>query len=128
MYYVSTRDKNTRLTAAQAISQGLAVDGGLLTPARFPRLGEGALETLKEMDYQQRAAAIMKLFLEEFSDQELAGFAANAYGPHKFFDDQVAPVRPVDGGTYCLELWHGPPAPSRTWPFRCCPNSCPRPW
>ena len=106
MYYVSTRNKETKLSAAQAIAQGLAEDGGLLTPNQFPRLAEGALETLKDMPYQQRAAAIMKLFLEEFSDQELAGYAANAY--QRFDHPDVAPVRGVDRSTYCLELWHGP--------------------
>ena len=106
MYYVSTRNKETKLSAAQAIAQGLAEDGGLLTPNQFPRLAEGALETLKDMPYQQRAAAIMKLFLEEFSDQELAVYAANAY--QRFDHPDVAPVRGVDRSTYCLELWHGP--------------------
>ena len=106
MYYVSTRNKETKLSAAQAIAQGLAEDGGLLTPNQFPRLAEGALETLKDMPYQQRAAAIMKLFLEEFSDQELAGYAANAY--QRFDHPDVAPVRGVDRSTYFLELWHGP--------------------
>ncbi len=108
MYYVSTRDKRTRLTAAQAISQGLAVDGGLLTPERFPRLAEGAIDALKDMTYQQRTVAIMQMFLEEFSSQELADFAVNAYGSHKFSHDQVAPVRSLEDNTYCLELWHGP--------------------
>ena len=108
MYYLSTRDKSTRKTAAQAIVQGLAKDGGLMTPEQFPSLAEGALDELKDMSYQQRAVAVMKLFLDEFSEEELAQYAANAYGSHKFSDEQVAPVRKVDENTYCMELWHGP--------------------
>ena len=46
MYYVSTRSKNHRLTASQAIAQGLAVDGGLLTPEVFPKLSHNGLKTL----------------------------------------------------------------------------------
>ena len=39
MYYVSTRNKQDRCTAAQAIAQGLASDGGLMTPESFQPMG-----------------------------------------------------------------------------------------
>ena len=51
MYYVSTRNKADRRTAAEAIAQGLAPDGGLLTPEVFPKLSQNALETMKDMSY-----------------------------------------------------------------------------
>ena len=38
MNYVSTRDKTVSLSASQAIAQGLAWDGGLLTPEVLPKL------------------------------------------------------------------------------------------
>ena len=37
MQYISTRDKNTTYLASQAIAQGLAPDGGLMTPAYLPK-------------------------------------------------------------------------------------------
>ena len=69
----------------------------------------------------------MKLFLDGFSVKELTDFANAAYVPEKFDTPAVAPVRALDSNTFCLELWHGPPAPSRTWPCRCCPTCCPLP-
>ena len=108
MQYISTRDKNTTYLASQAIAQGLAPDGGLMTPAYLPKLPGKSLSDLKEMSYQQRAVYIMKLFLDEFSVKELTEFAAAAYGPEKFDTPAVAPVRALDDGTFCLELWHGP--------------------
>ena len=60
------------------------------------------------MSYQQRAVYIMNTYLEKFTAPELASFASKAYGPEKFDTPAVAPVRPVDENTYCLELWHGP--------------------
>ena len=108
MQYISTRDKNTTYLASQAIAQGLAPDGGLMTPADLPKLPGKSLSDLKEMSYQQRAVYIMKLFLDEFSVKELTEFAAAAYGPEKFDTPAVAPVRALDDGTFCLELWHGP--------------------
>ena len=106
MYYVSTRDNQVKLTAAQAIAQGLSRDGGLLTPCELPKLSEETLKAMTGMSYQQRAVTVMKLFLEEFTTGELEQFAARAY--ERFDDPRVAPIREVDEGTQCLELWHGP--------------------
>ena len=38
MYYVSTRDAGRRLTASQAIVEGLSRDGGLYLPEEIPQL------------------------------------------------------------------------------------------
>ncbi|MCD7947404.1 MAG: threonine synthase [Oscillospiraceae bacterium] len=108
MYYVSTRDKKVRFEASEAIVQGLAPDGGLLTPETFPRLPPDALEKLGQMTYQARAVYVMGLYLDGFTQEELAEFALRAYGPDKFDAPAVAPVVVVDGSTHCLELWHGP--------------------
>ena len=83
MRYISTRDNTNQYSASQAIIQGLAKDGGLLTPFYIPKLPNNALEDLKAMAYQQRAVYIMKMFLEEFSVKELTDFANAAYGPDK---------------------------------------------
>lgn len=107
MYYVSTRG-GQRLTAAEAITQGLARDGGLMTPEVFMKMSPSALNTMKDMSYPQRAVYVMSTFLDEFSTAELNDFAHKAYGPEKFDTPLVAPVCRVDDSTYCLELWHGP--------------------
>ena len=106
MHYVSTRDQSLSYTAAQAMEQGLSRDGGLFLPETFPTLPD--LETLRPMTYEQRAAAIMGLFLEGFTQEELLTFARKAYGPEKFDCPQVAPVRELHCKTHILELWHGP--------------------
>ena len=36
MNYLSTRNRDLRMSATQAIAKGLAPDGGLLTPAVLP--------------------------------------------------------------------------------------------
>ena len=108
MQYVSTRNKNQKCSAAQAIAQGLASDGGLLTPEVLPKLSPNGLTTMTDMSYQQRAVFVMNSFLEDFTASELSSYANHAYGPDKFDTKEVAPVRAVDDSTYCLELWHGP--------------------
>lgn len=108
MNYLSTRNRDLRMSATQAIAKGLAPDGGLLTPAVLPRIPASAVETMKEMSYQQRVVYIMNSFLEGFSGSELTAYATEAYGGGKFSHEDVAPIHKVDDSTYCLELWHGP--------------------
>ena len=106
MHYVSTRNASLNFSAAHAIEQGLSREGGLFLPEKFPVLPE--LEKLVGMTYQERAVAVMKLFLDEFSEEELAQYAAKAYGPDKFDCESVAPVVGLEDNVSVLELWHGP--------------------
>ena len=108
MEYLSTRDKTLRKSAAQAITMGLSRDGGLFTPVSFPSLSALEVETLCGMPYRKRAAYVMGKFLEDFRPEELNQFTKNAYGPDRYDDPAAAPLRKVDGRTWCLELWHGP--------------------
>ena len=107
MRFHSTRNAQLDLTSAQAITRGLAQDGGLFVPEAFPSLTARRIEELCSMDYPSRAAVVMGMFLEDFSAQELVEFTARAYGA-QFDDPAVAPVRLIDRNTAVLELWHGP--------------------
>ncbi len=108
MQYMSTRDRDIHYTSVQAMTQGLAPDGGLFVPAYLPKLPKNALQELSSMSYQQRAVYVMKIFLEEFSVRELSDFANAAYNTDKFDTSTIAPVRQVMDNTFALELWHGP--------------------
>jgi threonine synthase len=108
MLYQSTRDTSIRMTAAQAIAQGLSRDGGLFVPKSFPALPEGALLELVGMSYTERAAAVMKMFLDDFTEEELRAYAEKAYSLPNFDHPDAAPVVKKSDGTFFLELWHGP--------------------
>ena len=108
MKYYSTRDRSLRYDSAEAIKMGLSRDGGLLTPTEIPQIDRAFLESLVPLRYQERTAKVMGLYLTDYTEEELLGFAENAYGPEKFDTPAVAPLRAVDEKTYCLELWHGP--------------------
>jgi len=107
MKYVSTRNSALDITAAQAIAQGLAPDGGLFMPALIPILTSEELSALGKMDYRGRAANIMGRFLEDFSKEEIENYVNQSYAEN-FSDSAIAPLRPYDGNTAFLELWHGP--------------------
>ena len=108
MKYLSTRDRSLRVTGAEAVKQGLSKDGGLLTPESIPQIDGAFLTDLSRRPYRERAAKVMALYLTDYSEEELLGFAENAYGPDKYDTPAVAPLRKVDGDTYCLGLWQAP--------------------
>ena len=108
MKYVSTRGgEKEGVSAAYAIKTGLAADGGLYMPDEIPTLDFDEIEALAELDYPERAAAVLYKFLDSFEYEELYEDAASAYGGGKF-NPSPAPITELGGGRYMLELWHGP--------------------
>ena len=59
LMYSSTRNKNEKVTASQAILKGLATDGGLFVPDAISAL-DVSLDELAKMSYQETAYAVMK--------------------------------------------------------------------
>lgn len=104
IYYSSTRNANEKVTASQAILKGLADDGGLFVPSEIPALGVSPKE-LAEMSYQQTAYEVMKLFLTDFTEEELKSCISRAYDS-KFDTEEIAPLVEAQGAYY-LELFHG---------------------
>ena len=102
--YTSTRGHGETVTASQAILKGLADDGGLFVPTSLPKL-EVSVEKLAGMSYQEVAYEVMKLFLTDFTEEELKRCIANAYDS-KFDTEVIAPLVQADGA-YFLELFHG---------------------
>ena len=103
MYYISTRNKNDRVSGAQAVVQGIASDGGLYVPEEIPSVTKEEIASLKSMEYYERAAFIIGKFLPELCG-ELEEWCKKAYSR---FDGDPAPLVKADG-RYFLELWHGP--------------------
>ncbi|MBD5444244.1 MAG: threonine synthase [Lachnospiraceae bacterium] len=102
--YSSTRDSSKKVQASQAILQGLSEDGGLFVPDHIPVLDK-SLRELSEMGYQEIAYEVMKLFLTDFTKEELEDCIQKAYDS-KFDTKLIAPLKEAEG-TYYLELFHG---------------------
>ena len=107
MSFFSTRGESC-VTASQAILRGIAPDGGLYVPAMFQDVGPERLTSLTEMTYEQRAVAVLKRFLEDFSLKEIEDAVHAAYSPDRFSAPEIAPVKKLDSATWSLELFHGP--------------------
>lgn len=107
MEYFSTRNTKEKITASQAIVNGLAADGGLYVPETFPAVGPEELSRLCGMDYRGRAARIIGKYLPEYTESEVEAIVKAAYGDN-YDDPAIAPTRFTDADTGFLELWHGP--------------------
>ncbi len=102
--YSSTRNAEEKVPASKAVLQGLAEDGGLYVPDRLPKLDVG-LKDMVSMDYRQIAYEVMKLFLTDYTREELMYCINSAYDD-KFDTEEIAPLTFADG-VYYLELFHG---------------------
>lgn len=102
--YSSTRNAGEKVSASKAVLQGLADDGGLFVPDRLPKLEIG-FRDMVSMDYRQTAYEVMKLFLTDYTKDELMYCINSAYDS-KFDTEEIAPLVYADGAYY-LELFHG---------------------
>ncbi len=108
MQYHSTRDNSISVSSAQAIKQGLSVEGGLFVPESFPKVELEDIGALASKSYQDRAYFVLNKFLTDFSEDDLKNCITSAYTKEKFGTDAIAPVYNLNDKVYFLELWHGP--------------------
>ncbi len=108
MFYNSTRNSNVKVSSAEAITQGISVDGGLFVPESIPELSLDEIKAVGEMKYADRAAFVFSKYLTDFTDAEIHYCTDNAYSTKNFETESIAELAHLFDGTYMLELWHGP--------------------
>ena len=107
MNYQSTRDNGVCVASAQAIAQGISVDGGLFVPQTIPTLTMADLKEIAGMNYVDAAKKVLGYFLTDYTPEEIEECAKGAY-LGTFDEDEPAPLAKIGDNTYSLELWHGP--------------------
>ncbi len=105
LLYHSTRDTSLTATASQAILRGIAPDGGLYVPDRIPTLRK-SFDELSMMSYPEVAYEVLRLFLTDFSDEEVRAAVNAAYNTENFDRDDITCLMKANGAYY-LELFHG---------------------
>jgi threonine synthase len=103
MFYYSTRDKNKKVSFAQAALTGLAPDGGLFVPEEIPQYPEKVRSSLGSIAFTDIAFETIKPYVrDEIPDNVLSDIVHSAF-------TFTAPLVPV-ADRYALELFHGPTA------------------
>lgn len=107
MRYVSTRGEAPELGFEEVLLTGLARDGGLYVPARWPQFSARDLRNLRGKSYEEVAFAVLTPFMAgAVPEAQLKAMIAEAYAA--FGHPAVAPLKQLDDNQWLLELFHGP--------------------
>ena len=105
--FISTRGQAPETGFAEVLLAGLAPDGGLYMPAAWPHFSTQQIAGFKDKRYQDVAFEILSRFTgDSFTPAELREDVEAAYSG--FTKPEIAPLSPMSGNRYLLELFHGP--------------------
>lgn len=116
MRYVSTRAAHPGQGKrfSDILLEGLAADGGLYLPERYPSIDGATLgrwgTILREKGYAALAFEVISLFVDDIDEPDLRGIVERAYTPGKFLDPAVVPVTRLSDGSWLAHLSNGPSA------------------
>jgi threonine synthase len=107
MRYISTRGAAPALDFVGATLAGLARDGGLYVPERWPVLDAATIAGFAGKPYAEVAVAVMRPFVgDALPEADLARLAREAYA--NFRHPATVPLVQLNNGTFVAELFHGP--------------------
>jgi len=93
---------------SEILLEGLAPDGGLVVPDRYPRIGLDVLRLWQKLDYQDLAFEILSLFIDDISSSDLRSLLARTYTRDVFATAEITPIKTLEPGLHILALSNGP--------------------
>ena len=107
MYYESTRNNKLKKKFSEVLLAGLADDGGLYIPKKWPRVTKKELSRFKGMNYQQIAFHISRKFIKnEINNDDLNKIIRKSF--KNFSKKNIATYKYLGNRKWILELFHGP--------------------
>jgi threonine synthase len=106
--YVSTRGGAKPQPFTEILLEGLAADGGLYLPEKFPRLASSELAAMRGMGYRELAFAVLSKFADDVPAADLKRLVDATYTTKVFGSDDITPVRKLEEDLYLLGLSNGP--------------------
>jgi len=103
--YVSTRGGGKPQRFSDILLEGLAADGGLYVPERFPAADLGGW---RRLSYAQLAQAILREYMDDVPG--LDELVARTYTGRIFGGDEITPLKTLEPGLHLLALSNGPTA------------------
>jgi len=101
--YVSTRGGGEPQRFSDILLEGLAPDGGLYVPERYPRAD---LAAWRGLSYAQLAGAVLAPFMDDVPGLE--ALVARTYTRAAFGSDAIVPLKTLEPGLHLLGLSQGP--------------------
>jgi threonine synthase len=110
MRYISTRGAwaSDPQPFSHILLEGLANDGGLAVPERYPRLGTEELRALRPLGYRELAFAVLSRFIDDIPAADLRAIVDKTYTAEIFGDDAITPLLTLEPGLHLLRLSNGP--------------------
>ena len=103
MRYVSTRGGGEPQRFSDILLEGLAPDGGLYVPERYPKAD---LAAWRGLGYAQLANAVLAPYMDDVAGLE--ALIARTYTRAAFGSDDIVPVKTLEPGLHLLGLSQGP--------------------
>ena len=79
IYEVCVNERGRKGNGRAGGRYGLSANGGLYVPEKFPQVTAAEMEAMLEMGYAERAAKIIKKYLDEYDSAELLSACESAY-------------------------------------------------
>ncbi len=107
MKYCSTRGSAPHIDFDDVLLTGLANDGGLYIPHKWPSFSESEINNMQGMTYGELATEIVQPFTEgSLIQEDLKKLILETY--KSFSHSDVAPLRNIKKNIWIMELYHGP--------------------
>ncbi|ROZ76921.1 threonine synthase [Ramlibacter sp. WS9] len=108
MLYVSTRGHADRKHFCEILLEGLAPDGGLYLPERYPQVDSATLAKWRGLPYADLAFEILSLYIDDIPAADLRAICRKTYTEKVFGTTEIVPLKKLEDGL-CLEaLSNGP--------------------
>ncbi len=115
MRYLSTRGHPDRKRFCEILLEGLAPDGGLYLPERYPQLDAAALQRLRVVygegrpgGYAALAFEILSLYIDDIPAADLRALCERTYTETVFGNAAIVPLKQLQDGFYLEALSNGP--------------------
>ncbi len=108
MRYISTRGGMPPQPFCAILLEGLAPDGGLVVPERYPQVAPDELTRWRELPYAALAFEVIRRYTDDIPAADLKPLLERTYTAATFGTPEVTPVKTLEPGLHLLALSNGP--------------------
>ncbi|WP_439607427.1 threonine synthase [Hydrogenophaga sp.] len=115
MLYLSTRGDPARKHFCEILLEGLAPDGGLYLPERYPQVDTATLARWRQVfnqgaagGYAALAFEVLSLYIDDIPAADLRALCDKTYTEAVYGTPQIVPLKKLEDGFYLEALSNGP--------------------